>query len=68
MGIEKGVDVVVCGHIHQPCIEMFESEERVIIYMNSGDWIENLTALEFVKAEDGRFLQVWRMSEDQVSG
>jgi len=47
MGIRKGVDVVVCGHIHQPCIETIKTEEGKITYMNSGDWLENLTALEY---------------------
>lgn len=48
MGIRKGVDVVTCGHIHQPCIEFVETEEGSITYMNSGDWVENMTALEYV--------------------
>ncbi|MBK9981485.1 MAG: UDP-2,3-diacylglucosamine diphosphatase [Saprospiraceae bacterium] len=45
-GIRKGVDGVVCGHIHQPCIHMITREQKEIAYMNSGDWIENLSALE----------------------
>ena len=32
---------VICGHIHQPAIQNFEE----IIYMNSGDWVESLSAL-----------------------
>jgi UDP-2,3-diacylglucosamine pyrophosphatase LpxH len=48
MGIRKAVDVVVCGHIHQPCIEDIQSAEGSITYMNSGDWVENMTALEYV--------------------
>ena len=48
MGIKKGVDVVICGHIHQPRMEKIESEDGTILYMNSGDWIENMTALEYV--------------------
>lgn len=51
MGLRKGVDVVVCGHIHQPLIEKVENEEGSIMYMNSGDWIENMTALEFVNSK-----------------
>lgn len=47
LGIKKGVDVVVCGHIHQPCIQKIKKPEGEIIYMNSGDWLENMTALEF---------------------
>ena len=48
MGLKKGVDVVVCGHIHQPLIERVEIEEGSILYMNSGDWVENMTALEMI--------------------
>ena len=40
---------VVCGHIHQPNIEVYNHNGREIIYLNSGDWIENLTALEYNK-------------------
>ena len=38
---------VICGHIHQPEIRTVVSESGPITYMNSGDWIENLTALEY---------------------
>lgn len=51
MGLKKGVDVVVCGHIHQPCIETLDRQEGTIMYMNSGDWIENMTALEYTKGK-----------------
>jgi len=51
MGIRKGVDVVVCGHIHQPQIEKIENEEGTIMYMNSGDWIENMTSLEYTASK-----------------
>jgi UDP-2,3-diacylglucosamine pyrophosphatase LpxH len=46
MGVKKGVDGVICGHIHQPCIEEIVQDGHAITYMNSGDWIENLTSLE----------------------
>lgn len=46
MGVKKEMDVVVCGHIHQPLIETLQVDGREITYMNSGDWIENMTALE----------------------
>ncbi|HVX00638.1 MAG TPA: hypothetical protein VHA52_09430, partial [Candidatus Babeliaceae bacterium] len=38
---------VVCGHIHQPEIREISNHHGSITYLNSGDWIENLTALEF---------------------
>lgn len=47
LAIEKNYQYVVCGHIHQPQIRTVENEKGSVIYMNSGDWIENLTALEY---------------------
>jgi UDP-2,3-diacylglucosamine pyrophosphatase LpxH len=38
---------VVCGHIHQPQIRTIETKNGSILYMNSGDWVENCTALEY---------------------
>lgn len=40
---EKGFDFVICGHIHTPQYQQFDN----ITYLNSGDWVENLTALEY---------------------
>jgi UDP-2,3-diacylglucosamine pyrophosphatase LpxH len=47
IAIEKGYDYVVCGHIHQPQIREVKTNAGSTIYLNSGDWIENLTALEY---------------------
>lgn len=47
LAIENGFDYVVCGHIHQPVIEEKVNLKGNCTYMNSGDWIENLTALEY---------------------
>ena len=45
---EKDYDYVICGHIHQPQMrEVVTPEGKVITYMNSGDWIEHLSALEY---------------------
>jgi len=40
---------VICGHIHHPDITQYND----ISYMNSGDWVESLTAL--VEHFDGRW-------------
>lgn len=48
LAIEKDFDYVVCGHIHSATIRTIKNELGKVIYMNSGDWIESLTALEFV--------------------
>jgi UDP-2,3-diacylglucosamine pyrophosphatase LpxH len=37
----KGCDGIICGHIHQAVIRQIDG----ITYMNSGDWVESLTAL-----------------------
>jgi len=43
----RGVDGVICGHIHQPQKRQVTTKEGSVMYLNSGDWIENLTALEY---------------------
>ena len=47
LAIENQYDYVICGHIHQPQLRKVKTEKGSCIYMNSGDWIENLSALEF---------------------
>jgi len=42
----KKYDYVINGHIHQPNIKEYIFENQKVIYMNSGDWVENLTSLE----------------------
>lgn len=42
-----GFASVVCGHIHEPCIKTFKLKNKNIEYLNSGDWVENLTSLEY---------------------
>lgn len=48
IAIDNQYDYVVCGHIHQPEIKEIETAKGKVVYLNSGDWIENLTALEYV--------------------
>ncbi|MBD0835349.1 UDP-2,3-diacylglucosamine diphosphatase [Aestuariibaculum suncheonense] len=47
LAIENGYDYVVCGHIHQPKMEYIENKHGKTVYLNSGDWVENFTALEY---------------------
>jgi UDP-2,3-diacylglucosamine pyrophosphatase LpxH len=47
LAIEKNYDYVICGHIHQPQKRLVETKNGKVMYLNSGDWIENLTSLEF---------------------
>ena len=49
---ERGVDGVVCGHIHTAEFRTFAHHGRPIEYWNDGDWVEGCTAL--VEHFDGR--------------
>ena len=49
---DEGYRYVACGHIHQPEIKPLTTGKGEVIYLNSGDWVENLTALEYT-AEAG---------------
>ncbi len=48
---EKNYDYVICGHIHQPEIRKIKVPNGHVMYLNSGDWIENLTSLEYNKGK-----------------
>lgn len=45
----RHADGIICGHIHQPAIRDING----LIYMNSGDWVESLSAL--VEDHDGQW-------------
>ncbi len=47
LAIEKKYDYVICGHIHQPQKRVISNREGSVVYLNAGDWIEHLTALEY---------------------
>jgi UDP-2,3-diacylglucosamine pyrophosphatase LpxH len=51
IGISNHYDFVICGHIHQPEIRKITNQHGSIIYLNSGDWVENLTSLEYNEGE-----------------
>jgi UDP-2,3-diacylglucosamine pyrophosphatase LpxH len=56
LAIKKKYDYVICGHIHQPSMKTIENAEGKVIYLNSGDWVEHMTALEYEN-------NTWRMFE-----
>ena len=62
IGISNNYDYVVCGHIHQPEMREIENGHGKILYLNSGDWIENLTALEYVNNE----WQIYKFDEQEM--
>jgi UDP-2,3-diacylglucosamine pyrophosphatase LpxH len=51
LAIEKKYEYVICGHIHQPQKRVIENEKGKVTYLNSGDWVEHLTALEYRQNE-----------------
>lgn len=51
LAIEKKYDYVICGHIHQPQKRIVENDNGKVTYLNSGDWVEHLTALEYSQNE-----------------
>lgn len=51
LAIEKKYDYVICGHIHQPQKRVITTDKGSVTYLNSGDWIENLTSLEYNNKE-----------------
>ncbi len=49
LALSRGCEGVICGHIHHPAIIQDEN----LIYLNSGDWVESLSAL--VESFDGKW-------------
>lgn len=47
LAVENRYDTVICGHIHHPKKEWKETPKGKCLYLNSGDWVQNLTALEY---------------------
>jgi UDP-2,3-diacylglucosamine pyrophosphatase LpxH len=52
----RGVDGVICGHIHHPAVKQIHG----ITYANTGDWVENCTAI--VENKNGQ-LEILRWTE-----
>lgn len=62
LAIENNYDYVICGHIHEPKMIRKENRKGSVLYLNSGDWIENLTALEYNKKR----WKLYQYSEDTI--
>ncbi len=43
----RGYDVVITGHIHVPAMRTHQVDGRDVTYLNSGDWVDSLSALEY---------------------
>jgi UDP-2,3-diacylglucosamine pyrophosphatase LpxH len=53
LAVEKKYSYVICGHIHQSEIREMQSTDKSgsVLYLNSGDWVESLTSLEYHDGE-----------------
>lgn len=56
IAIDNGYDFVLNGHVHQPAIKTITTDKGSVTYLNSGDWVENMTALEY---NNGQWQLVW---------
>lgn len=63
IAITKGYDYVVCGHIHHPEMKEVSNKEGSTIYLNSGDWVESLSALEYHQGE----WSIYEYNEDELA-
>ena len=63
---KNGYKYVVCGHIHTPKIESFNINGEEVIYMNSGDWLESLSSLEY--AENKWSIYMHKRTEQEYKG
>ncbi len=63
LAIENAYDYVICGHIHKPKKEICENKYGKCVYLNSGDWVENLTALEY----SFKRWKIYQYSEDKLA-
>ena len=53
LAVEKKYSYVICGHIHQAEMRVMQATDGSgsVLYLNSGDWVESLTALEYHNRE-----------------
>ncbi len=62
IAISNEYDYVVCGHIHNPEIKKITTEAGSVFYLNSGDWVESLTSLEYKKGK----WRLYKFQEDKT--
>ena len=63
---KNGYKYVVCGHIHTPKIKSFNINGEEVIYMNSGDWLESLSSLEY--ADNKWSIYMHKRTEQEYKG
>ena len=63
IALRNRYDCVVCGHIHQPKMEIVSDPQgNSVTYLNSGDWVENMSSLEYHKGK----WSIYYYQEDSV--
>ncbi|MEJ2161774.1 MAG: UDP-2,3-diacylglucosamine diphosphatase [Robiginitalea sp.] len=63
LAIRKAVDHVICGHIHHPKKQWHQAGTAKCLYMNSGDWVDHYTALEY----NFKRWKLYQYNEDKLS-
>jgi len=51
IALDNQYSYVVCGHVHKPEIKKIITTKGEVTYLNSGDWVENMTAQEYDQNE-----------------
>ncbi len=63
LAIENGYNYAICGYTHHPKKEIREHKNGQCTYLNSGDWVDSLTALEYSLKR----WKIYRYSHDKLS-
>jgi UDP-2,3-diacylglucosamine pyrophosphatase LpxH len=63
IAISNGYDYVICGHIHHPEMKKITTDKGEVMYLNSGDWVENLTSLEYNQGS----WRIYRYADDLLA-
>ncbi len=64
LAARKGYKYAICGHIHRPEKKEIKTAKGTVTYLNSGDWVENFTALEY--ANNDWSLKFWDPVIDKI--
>jgi UDP-2,3-diacylglucosamine pyrophosphatase LpxH len=62
LAIQKNYDYVICGHIHQPQKRVIANNNGSVVYVNSGDWVDHLTSLEYYQND----WHIYKYEESQM--
>ncbi|MFC1850067.1 UDP-2,3-diacylglucosamine diphosphatase [candidate division CSSED10-310 bacterium] len=55
--IKEGADVCIMAHSHFPLIKKYELSQKSGLVINIGDWMDNLTYLEYTAQDGFKFYQ-----------